>query len=121
MYAIRSYYGHRPLPGVKTIQDLKSSVVVKSISDELDQLIQKSLAPLQSSDFTLSIYFGKNLAKRYAVLSRKLFALIQTPLMRAQFSWSIRQKKWLLHVITSYSIHYTKLYDFVPTVRREER
>jgi len=91
--------GHRPLPGVKTIQDLKSSVVVKSISDELDQLIQKSLAPLQSSDFTLSIYFGKNLAKRYAVLSRKLFALIQTPLMRAQFSWSIRQKKWLLQSI----------------------
>lgn len=96
--------GHRPQPGVKTIQDLKSSVVIRSISDELDQLIQKNLKPLQSKDFTLSIYFGRNLAKRYGTLSLKLFALIQAPLMRAQFTWSLRQKKWLLQSITPVSV-----------------
>jgi len=91
--------GHRPQPGVQTIQDLKSSVIIRSISDELDQLIQKSLQPLQSKDFTLSIYFGRNLAKRYERLARKLFAQFQAPLMRTHFTWSIRQKKWLLQSI----------------------
>ncbi|MEJ2469592.1 MAG: RimK family protein [Desulfuromonadales bacterium] len=88
--------GHRPQPGVQTIQDLKSSVIIRSISDELDHLIQKSLQPLQSRDFVFSIYFGRNLAKRYDRLARKLYALFQAPLMRAHFSWSLRQKKWLL-------------------------
>ncbi len=96
--------GHRPQPGVQTIQDLKSSVVIRSISDELDQLIQKSLQPLQSKDFTLSIYFGHNLAKRYDRLSLKLFALFQAPLMRAQFTWSLRQKKWLLQSIAPVAV-----------------
>ena len=91
-------------PGVQTIQDLKSSVVIRSISDELDQLMQKSLQPLQSKDFTLSIYFGHNLAKRYDRLSLKLFALFQAPLMRAQFTWSLRQKKWLLQSIAPVAV-----------------
>ena len=68
-------------------------------------MIQKSLEPLQSKDFTLSIYFGKNLAKRYAHLSKKLFSLIQAPMMRAQFTWSLRQKKWLLQNIGPIAIN----------------
>ena len=91
--------GHRPQPGVQTIQDLKSSVVIRSISDELDQLIQKNLQPLQSKDFILSIYFGRNLARRYDRLAHKLFSLFQAPLMRVHFTWSLRQKKWLLQSI----------------------
>jgi glutathione synthase/RimK-type ligase-like ATP-grasp enzyme len=91
--------GHRPWPGVQTIQDLKSLAIVRTISDELDHLIQKTLTPLQSSDFTLSIYFGRNIAKRYERLCHKLFGLFQAPLMRAHFAWSSRQNKWLLQNI----------------------
>ena len=91
--------GHRPLPEVQTIQDFKSPVIVRTISEDLDQLIQKSLHPLQSKEFTLSIYFGKNLAKRYERLSSKLFSLFPSPLMRAQFTWSIRMNKWLMQSI----------------------
>jgi len=91
--------GHRPLPGVQTIQDLKSPVIIRTISEDLDKLIQKSLQPLQCRDFTLSIYFGQNMAKRYGRLSHQLFALFQAPLLRAQFTWSIRQNKWLLQGI----------------------
>lgn len=91
--------GHRPQPGVQTIQDLKSSVVIRSISEDLDQLIQKELQPLQGKDFILSIYFGHNLAKRYDRLAQKLFSLFQAPLMRVHFTWSLRQEKWLLQSI----------------------
>ena len=57
--------GHRPLPSVTTIQDLKSQIVVRLVIGRLDELIQRTLAPLQSDKFTLTIYFGRNLAKRY--------------------------------------------------------
>ncbi len=49
--------GHKPLPGVITLQDLKTRASVKVLSDELDELIQQNLHPLQSNEFTLSVYF----------------------------------------------------------------
>jgi glutathione synthase/RimK-type ligase-like ATP-grasp enzyme len=86
--------GHKPLPSVTTIQDMKSQAFVRLVSDDLDDLIQQSLAPIQSEKFTLSIYFGRNMAKRYDRLSLRLFNLFQAPLIRVQFArngkWSIR-------------------------------
>ena len=77
--------GHRPLPTVSTIQELKSKPILKTVTEELDQLIQKSLHDLKTSDFTLSIYFGHNLAKRYDRLSAHLYNIFQAPLLRAYF------------------------------------
>ena len=57
--------GHKPLPNIMTIQDMKSQTVVRFVSDDLDDLIQHSLAPIEIDKFTLSIYFGRNLARRY--------------------------------------------------------
>jgi len=88
--------GHKPLPQLVTIQDMKSQTMVRFVSDDLDALIQKSLAPIQSEKFVLSIYFGKNLAKRYDRLSAQLFKMFQAPLLRAQF---VYQKKWVLQSI----------------------
>ncbi|MCA9598532.1 MAG: RimK family protein [Myxococcales bacterium] len=90
--------GHRPVPSVTTIQDLKANEIVRIRSDELDDLIQKSLAPIQSSSFVLSIYFGKNLAKRYDRVSAHLFKLFYAPLLRATFNRS-RGGHWFLSSI----------------------
>lgn len=89
--------GHKPLPSVMTIQDLKSRTIVRIVSDELDELIQKSLKPIQANNFTLSIYFGKNLAKRYDRLSQQLFYQFQAPMLRAYF---IKNKHgWILQSV----------------------
>lgn len=88
--------GHRPWPGVAAIQEMKSLTILRFVSDELDELIQKSLAPIQSDVFTLSIYFGRNVAKRYDRLSAELFKQFQAPLLRAKF---VRHHKWLLQSI----------------------
>src|SRR5262249_5246546 len=56
--------GHKPLPSVTTIQDLKSQTMVRLVSEELEELIQETLAPIHADKFTLSIYFGKNPAPR---------------------------------------------------------
>jgi glutathione synthase/RimK-type ligase-like ATP-grasp enzyme len=86
--------GHRPLPDVSTIQDLKGRSVTHLITEELDALIQRSLAALRGERFTLSIYFGLNLARRHARLSRLIFQLFPAPLLRAQFQR--RRGRWLL-------------------------
>ncbi|MBI5510287.1 MAG: RimK family protein [Deltaproteobacteria bacterium] len=95
--------GHKPMPGVSTIQDLKTQAIIRVASDELDTLIQKSLAPIQSREFTLSIYFGRNLARRHDPLSLHIFKLFQAPLLRAVFILDDDSKRWELHNINPIS------------------
>ncbi|MBZ0274117.1 RimK family protein [bacterium] len=78
--------GHKPLPRTSTILDMKSLSHVRFVSEDLDDLIEKSLARLASDRFTLSIYFGRNVAKQHDRLASKLFAMFRAPLLRATFS-----------------------------------
>ena len=77
--------GHKPIPSVTTAQDLKTQAIVRMVSDDLVTLIQKTLAPLHSDTFDLSIYFGCNMAKRYSRLALRLFNQFQAPLLRSHF------------------------------------
>ncbi|MCC6154371.1 MAG: RimK-like ATPgrasp N-terminal domain-containing protein, partial [Candidatus Hydrogenedentes bacterium] len=77
--------GHKPLPSIETIQDMKSAAIIRLASDELQELIQASLKPIHSREFTLSIYFGRNMAKRYDKLCGYVFRHFQSPFMRAKF------------------------------------
>lgn len=89
--------GQRPQPTVAAIQDMKSTIIIKITSQDLDDLIQSSLAHIQSDEFTLSIYFGKNPAKHYDRLCARLFEQFEAPLLRAGF---VRTNgKWALHSI----------------------
>lgn len=100
---LASARGHKPLPNVLTIQDLKSQSIVKIVTDDLDQLIQTGLKPIQTDSFTLSIYFGKNLAKKYDKLALRLFVLFQAPMLRAIF---IRKDdEWLLKSIDTIGLN----------------
>jgi glutathione synthase/RimK-type ligase-like ATP-grasp enzyme len=78
--------GHKPLPSITTIQDMKSQTMVRFVSDDLEDLIQQTLAPIHSNEFTLSVYFGRNLATRYDRLALHIFNLFQAPLIRAEFA-----------------------------------
>ncbi len=88
--------GHKPFPNIATIQDMKSPTIVRLMSDDIEELIQHSLAGIRSSKFTLSIYFGKNMARKYDRLSGQLFRLFQAPFLRAQF---VRNGHWELRGI----------------------
>ncbi|MCZ7582697.1 MAG: RimK family protein [Deltaproteobacteria bacterium] len=88
--------GHRPFPRVNTIQDMKSVTLVRYASEDLERLIQRSLAPLRSRRFVLSIYFGKNVAARYDRLCSQLFSLFHAPLLQAVF---VRGDKWQLQSV----------------------
>ena len=71
--------GHRPFPTIETIEDMKSLSISRLMADDLDELIQFSFKSIQSPFFTLSIYFGRNLAKKYDRLCKQLFNLFPCP------------------------------------------
>lgn len=96
---LASARGHKPFPNVQTIQDLKSPTMTRIVSSELEELIQTSLSHIQSSKFTLSIYFGQNFAKCHDKLSMSLFNQFQAPLLSAQFNKN--QDRWILQNISS--------------------
>lgn len=75
--------GHKPQPDVMTIQDMKSSSLVRVITDDLDRVLQRTLRSVSGDEFILRIYFGKTLAKRDRQLGLRLFGLFQCPMMVA--------------------------------------
>ncbi|TVS00538.1 MAG: ATP-grasp domain-containing protein [Phycisphaerales bacterium] len=83
--------GHTPWPSVGTILDFRLSPIIRIVGHELDDLVRKSLAPLKSDEFELSIYFGRNMAHRYDRLSLALFNQFPAPFLRAVF---VKEDKW---------------------------
>jgi glutathione synthase/RimK-type ligase-like ATP-grasp enzyme len=77
--------GHKPMPSVTTVQDLKQSSLIRIVSEDLEDLVQKGLGPIRSNTFELSIYFGRNMAQRYDRLCQALFNHFPAPLLRAGF------------------------------------
>jgi len=89
--------GHKPMPSLTTIQDLKALEIVRIRSDELEDLIERSLAHITAKSFELSIYFGRNTSKRYDRLAQKLFQSFYAPLLRACFMK--RGGRWVLQSV----------------------
>ncbi|HER39628.1 MAG TPA: RimK family alpha-L-glutamate ligase, partial [Salinimicrobium catena] len=98
-YQSKGYYvsllaearGHQAIPTVKNLVDLREPKLVKIVSDEFDDLIQKSLKAIKSSEFTLSIYFGQNVAQKYKELSAMFYRHFQIPFLRVRFQHT---NKW---------------------------
>lgn len=93
-YQGRGYYvsllaearGQRPLPDVKTVEDLKSEARVRALAAQLEPLVHETLHHDESDRFELDVYLGKDPAQRHAALAEKLFAAARAPLLRALFT-----------------------------------
>jgi glutathione synthase/RimK-type ligase-like ATP-grasp enzyme len=92
-YQGRGYYvslvaearGQRPLPDVKTISDLKSEALVRTLSQELEPLVSETLHHDESDRFQLDVYMGKDPARHHQAMADHLFAKLRAPLLRALF------------------------------------
>lgn len=87
---------HKPQPDVTTIQDMKSSALVRAIAEDLEDLIQHTLRTVNPEKFDMSIYFGRTLALRDQVLGQRLFGRFRSPLLRVHF---VRRGKWQLQSV----------------------
>jgi glutathione synthase/RimK-type ligase-like ATP-grasp enzyme len=84
--------GHRPLPDVLTMQDIKSPALIRP-TEELEELMQRALQDLAEDRVELSVYFGHQPEPRYQRLAQALFNLFPVPLLRASF---LKRPKWRL-------------------------
>ncbi len=89
--------GHKPFPSVMTLLEMRNTAVVRTIGEELNELIQKSLAHITSKEFVLSVYFGRNLSKQYDRLCARLREQFPAPLLRAKF---VHDGEWNLFSIS---------------------
>ncbi|MEO8733301.1 MAG: RimK-like ATPgrasp N-terminal domain-containing protein, partial [Flavobacteriales bacterium] len=104
VYQSRGYYvsllaearGQKAIPSAKTILDLKNPSIVKVLSRDLDEVIQHSLNHKDKHDFTLSMYFGRNVNARYDKLAHELYKVFEAPLLRARF---VKGEKWELRSV----------------------
>lgn len=79
--------GHKPLPDITTVQDLKLAESTNVVGEEVRGLIEAGLAHVGSSTYVLNVYFGNSPVKRHQRLARSLFNLFPAPLLQARFSW----------------------------------
>ena len=122
--------GHRAIPSIRTIQDTRYSSVVRSISWELDALVQKSLSNEGSSRYSFNIYFGKCPEPHLGKLAVEIFNLFEAPLIRVDFA--CRDIKWRILNIQmialneipessmAYVAEYAQSYFSRKTIRRKK-
>lgn len=89
---------HRSIPSVSTIQDFASRTIMRSMTDEMDDLIQKALADCPGKDVILNLYFGQCIDKRFNELANRLYRLFPSPML--QFEFVLVKGKWVVDKIT---------------------
>jgi len=89
--------GHRPVPSLSTIQDLRSPPVARLISEDLEDALQRALRKLDVERLSLDVIFGRAADERFARLAWRLYGLFEAPLLRAEFVR--RAGEWQLHSI----------------------
>ena len=108
-YQSRGYYvsllaearGQKVIPSVRNIQDVKVLSVARSISEEIEELIDRSFRKLRGGEFVLSVYFGQNVSAQYNKLAQELFKLFQMPLFRVKF---VHKEHWIVQSIKTLSL-----------------
>jgi glutathione synthase/RimK-type ligase-like ATP-grasp enzyme len=114
-YQGRGYYvslvaearGQRPVPDVKTIEDLRSEAYVRSLEAEIEPLVQETLHHEQSERFQLDVYLGKH--ADYPALAAQLFARVRAPLLRALFARA--EGRWRLDALQAMGLADIPLQD----------
>ena len=92
---------HKAIPSVHSIQDVLNTTLSKLISQEVDEEIEHSLHDIKTDEFIFSLYFGQNMAKRHAILAKKLHGLFPLPMIRFTLE---KKKQWRIKNIQPLSL-----------------
>ncbi|MGE4489168.1 MAG: RimK family protein [Kiritimatiellales bacterium] len=92
---------HRAIPSVTTMQDFHSQTIIRTIAEDIDDLIQKTFSKMTEKEFTLYIYFCQTVNPEHRFVGRALYNLFQAPLLKVTFVFT---KKWLIQQIAPLSL-----------------
>lgn len=88
--------GHKPMPSIETIQNMKDRAIAAIAGADLQEILDESLQKVQSDEFVLSVYFGRNMAQRHERLATALFRMFPCPYLQANFARSDKSGRWRL-------------------------
>lgn len=87
--------GHKPLPSVSTLQDLRLSPVVRVASGEMEEQITRALGA-DGERHGFNLYFGRSPDAAMDRLAQALFRHFPSPFLHAEFSFA---GKWRLESV----------------------
>jgi len=93
---LASARGQRVIPNVTTIRDFSSTGVIRSITTEINELLQTALRKVKEKEFSMNVYFGHTNVRGMKNLALKLYQLFETPLFKVHF---IRNGEWMIKKI----------------------
>jgi glutathione synthase/RimK-type ligase-like ATP-grasp enzyme/ribosomal protein S18 acetylase RimI-like enzyme len=93
---------HRSIPSVSTIQDFQSRSIMRSMTDEMDEQIQKAFAGFDGKEITINLYFGHCIDKRFDELASRIYRMFPTPTLTVDFV-CVRDK-WVVDKISPLSL-----------------
>jgi len=85
---------HRAIPNVTTIRDFKDVELIRSIADDIDDLIYKTFKKHEGKSQIINIYFGQTVEKEYKLIGHKLYQLFEAPLLQVEFR---KTNQWVIH------------------------
>jgi glutathione synthase/RimK-type ligase-like ATP-grasp enzyme len=88
--------GHKVLPEVSTIQDMRFPSILREDSLDFDTLIQNTFKNEPYDRVEFNVYFGITSSDQLNKLAQQLFQMVQAPSLRAAFS---KKTKWVLQSI----------------------
>lgn len=107
---LASARGQRVIPSVTTIRDFNSLGIIRSITYDINELLQNALKHIKSKSFKLEIYFGQTSRRGFKKLALKLYQLFETPMFEASF---IKDETWVLKKINPISLNKINSEEFV--------
>jgi glutathione synthase/RimK-type ligase-like ATP-grasp enzyme len=84
------------MPSIEAIQNMKDRAIAAIAGSDLQEIVEESLSKVQSDEFVLSVYFGRNMAQRHERLANALFRMFPSPYLQASFARSDKSGRWRL-------------------------
>jgi glutathione synthase/RimK-type ligase-like ATP-grasp enzyme/ribosomal protein S18 acetylase RimI-like enzyme len=100
---------HRAIPNVTTIRDFRNVSIIRTIAQDIDDLLQKTLEKETRNQINFNIYFGQTIEKNLKVLGQNLYRLFETPLMHVQFN---KTDRWVIQRVSPISLDKINSEDF---------
>jgi len=96
--------GHKVIPSVRTINDLRKRSVYGIDIEDLNQKLTRFLpeGSRDATDFGLLVYFGRSNYAPLQDLARQVFEVFPCPLLRIEFE---RQKVWQISSVRPAGLH----------------
>jgi len=96
--------GHRVIPSVRTINDLRKRALYGLDIEDLNQKLTRFLPEggRDTTDFGILLYFGETSYATLADLGRQVFDTFPCPILRLEFE---REKVWQISAIKPASLH----------------